>query len=624
MYCIVFQPGHIGTEWQYSVDWYEPQGSTVRQDAVVVTSKPRSVAGDSDLVVRMWTTSEAAADIATAHHPLALFVSVEKGGGPVLEANVSVSVTIVTVEMAVVAVPAMRLHDSGNGDPDMMANDGVYSRYLVAYPAEGRYSFAVTVNDNAGRAVVVREARDGRGLPARVTPGVSACCGSAMPVPAELTEKTGPFARTVSGSVVNLFEVPGGKEDRMPPAKIGDLKVKVFPETQSVLATWTAPGDDFDTGSVSGYRFVFSKNVSELVDQTAQPRTLVGFSRSDPAGTATSYQFRFTFFNEDFYLGLVGRDAANNTGKVSNLVNVMMPAQVEAVADHSRTIKDNDDVDIRPEIGDDWLMIGALCGAILILAICLMLGVLYFVKFARPKKPIVVVDVGGRDADRDTDNSSYSSDNTKNTSSHRLMLPPSLTGPPDVATVSGGLSSFTAPPPSLPDSTPTYWSASQLLTEHEQRALDVTYGTHVMGPLHPIREEYIGYPEEYSAYSVTELDFSDVTGNTNYGYRETNGTPRHQAGGRASSLLSGDPDGEALLRTEDRNSAASSSNQSESVISVGSNLFRAMGGGPAGEPVRYSTGVQTLAPSTTAQLFNNSAGGGPGGGTLRTRNVSLV
>jgi NADH:ubiquinone oxidoreductase subunit 6 (subunit J) len=39
------------------------------------------------------------------------------------------------------------------------------------------------------------------------------------------------------------------------------------------------------------------------------------------------------------------------------------------------------------EEDSDWRMIGALCGGILLLGLCLGLGILYFLKIAKPKKP---------------------------------------------------------------------------------------------------------------------------------------------------------------------------------------------------------------------------------------------
>jgi hypothetical protein len=43
------------------------------------------------------------------------------------------------------------------------------------------------------------------------------------------------------------------------------------------------------------------------------------------------------------------------------------------------------------EADNDWRMIGALCGGILLLCICLALGIIYFLKFAKPKKPGTVL-----------------------------------------------------------------------------------------------------------------------------------------------------------------------------------------------------------------------------------------
>ena len=33
---------------------------------------------------------------------------------------------------------SIRLHDRGSGDPDLVANDGAYNRYLTDYPHAGR------------------------------------------------------------------------------------------------------------------------------------------------------------------------------------------------------------------------------------------------------------------------------------------------------------------------------------------------------------------------------------------------------------------------------------------------------------------------------------------------------
>ena len=58
-----------------------------------------------------------------------------------------------------------------------------------------------------------------------------------------------------------------------------------------LVATWTSPGDDYDSGSVSGYRFVVADNISHLLDPNSGKQALVGFTQPDEAATQTSYQF---------------------------------------------------------------------------------------------------------------------------------------------------------------------------------------------------------------------------------------------------------------------------------------------------------------------------------------------
>ena len=57
--------------------------------------------------------------------------------------------------------------------------------------------------------------------------------------------------------------------------RITDLKVLML-ESGQLVATWTAPGDDYDAGSVSGYRFVVADNISHLLNPNSDQRTLAG------------------------------------------------------------------------------------------------------------------------------------------------------------------------------------------------------------------------------------------------------------------------------------------------------------------------------------------------------------
>ena len=93
-----------------------------------------------------------------------------------------------------------------------------------------------------------------------------------------------------------------------------------------------------------------------------------------------------------------------------------------------------------------------------------------------------------------TDNTNCSSEG-RNNSGNNLM--------PDlgthIATISAvsrpvpGPYLFTARPQATPDSTPSYWSATKLLTEHEQRALAMSYAPLPGGGLSTVKEEYLAH-----------------------------------------------------------------------------------------------------------------------------------
>ena len=93
--------------------------------------------------------------------------------------------------------------------------------------------------------------------------------------------KTGIFRRKVDGPVIHVDykQETIAQEDVLPPSKIGDLKIIRLPNTSDkLLASWTAPGGDFDIGSVSSYRFVYSANIADLIEEeNRNAKILLGF-----------------------------------------------------------------------------------------------------------------------------------------------------------------------------------------------------------------------------------------------------------------------------------------------------------------------------------------------------------
>ena len=135
---LLLQPAHLGLQWKYEVQWYD-EGDRSLENVIVVESKPRNLGSFGLINLKMWTSSQSTTDIITAQDPLKLFVQVSRGASPVLMAKVHVMISVTFNNGSTLDLENVELFDSGNGNPDLTAGDGVYSRYLTQYPDKGRY-----------------------------------------------------------------------------------------------------------------------------------------------------------------------------------------------------------------------------------------------------------------------------------------------------------------------------------------------------------------------------------------------------------------------------------------------------------------------------------------------------
>ena len=334
-----------------------------------------------------------------------------------------------------------------------MAYDGIYSGFVTQYPGPGRYSVSVRVTDNSGAAARLTRARDTGVVPALP------CCGSAVPVNKEALVKTGKFSRSQEGPSVdvNVVDFPREETDKfIRPGKIGDLSVEVSNKSQ-LLMTWTAPGGDFNAGSVVTYRFVYSHNIEELV-RIGTPPALDGLKRTDVAGTRVRHVINFPYYNQDYYIGVAASDAAGNRGGMSNIVLVNIVGPDTGGPGDSAAPSTGRGTDT------NWILIGAIIGGLSFLILSLVTIVCICKccqsrksrfskdKFAKSLKSSgVKVEFPSPAQSETTDTSSYESEQQ-----HQQQQ--------SVKAVKGHSStSFAA------NLTPTYWSASQLLGQHEMR-----------------------------------------------------------------------------------------------------------------------------------------------------------
>lgn len=513
------------------MNWWD-EGDRSIENVIVVESKPKNVGAMGLIEVKMWTTSEASTDIVTSQHPLKLFVQVTKSSSPVLDARVKVLTMITLNNGTTGSLELIDLWDNGNGDPDLMAGDGVYSRYLAFYPAPGRYSFTALVDDNEGKAYTVQVGRQGRSMKARPQdPGLNpVCCGSEVAVPNEFRRPTGSFKRTLnSGPVVHLLEVPTHNVDRMPPSRIGDLVLEADESGLKLVATWTAPGDDFDHGSVSKYTFIFSEFIVDLLDTSNQPPILHQFDRPDKAGALATYSFTFNKYDKDYHVALYGIDEAGNRANVSNIVLVRLPQPASTEDPPGPT-----EGPVGPQ-DTDWVMVGIVSGVVLTLLILMLVGLyIYFCVMrnrkskSRPRSRSsagVNVDLPGNGhvtSGAGSDNSSF--DEAKNSSSNHLV--------PQISTISNVYKSQPINQSSTSFAngiTPTYWSASQLLKEHEERKMRES------AQLHNIAEENAGYDyhTDYygNYYDYNPADYFNYYNNAQQRLSNTSAEFVHQSGG---------------------------------------------------------------------------------------------
>lgn len=432
-------------------------------------------------------------------------------------------------------------------DPDIMAGDGVYSRYLGRTLLPGRYKLMFNVDDNEGAAIFASaksetssqipqrkrpyrqsksEARLSRHFNNDVSEDQSEddvqeveeesskfadlmvasawrkCCGSF--VRHGHSEKTGILKRQIVGPFIYIDKPE--KTDFQPPSRIGDFKIVQVPGAyDKLLATWTAPGGDYLIGNVASYRFVFSEDIADLLDPRGNPEVLLGFDRTDKAGTEVKFDFSFPHFDRDFYVGAYSFDTIGNKAKISNLVHVRLQSppsnKLSSDAEPILAIATGSGEPGEP----NWIMIGVIAGVIGVLLLLCIVAITYY--FAVTRKRSIktgstssVMNGGSSD---ETDSSSFDSD-IKNIMAHPLgpALPSAsssavastqtranlpVNGVHRGITVSGQSSSSVSPsdPPTETTSatvTPVYWSASQLLSKLDTHH---AYGNPYLHQQHP-------------------------------------------------------------------------------------------------------------------------------------------
>ena len=407
-----------GGRWEYLIQWYQPERSQSLEAGVMVTSHR----GEEKYEVRMWSSiDQLIVTSVTQESPLILHVSVveSRSRSAVSGASVTVQCTVSSDDGVSQQCDDLKLREDGH-------SAGLYSRTMIHYPGPGRYQFSVLVTDNDGQAVV------------------SSC---------DELINTGRVRIVEAGEVKHIVNVPSTDQDLMPPSRVVDLAAE-YTESGLVRISFTAPGDDYDHGSVDTLRLLATRNRSELLMMrglnTWTPEMVHSDFRSQSeAGDSVVIEVDLDIFNENIHLAVVGVDDAVNIGEVSNIVTVFLAREdVDLLYDVVSEDDVTEEAALLARSDQDYSLILALSGAIVFLSSFLALGILYFIKVLRSHH---------HDTVKSQQDGLVSSETSSESDRSNMMMKNSL------------LIHSTLRSPSLGQSTPTYWSATDLLRKHESR-----------------------------------------------------------------------------------------------------------------------------------------------------------
>ncbi|XP_042226295.1 uncharacterized protein LOC121869167 [Homarus americanus] len=264
---------------------------------------------DIGIEVTLNTNNDGHVPLKPGSRPLVVWAKVMLDGRPVVGSKVMLKVSHLSEDGSTDMM--VELLDNGNAEPDVRAQDGVYTRYVTWLPGEGRYALSATASDHHGAASVLRpRRRDGRVVP------VSA----------------GQFS--ASSGAVTLTVARVTSADLTPPSRVTDLTVTSVHNT-TVNLTWSAPGGDLDQGSAWIYELKMYTERSALSEERFNTSTIAVYCITHdlraPTQTPASYgtpQHCLTdlpFTNLRWYFAIRAVDSSNNTGSISNIVSAFVP-----------------------------------------------------------------------------------------------------------------------------------------------------------------------------------------------------------------------------------------------------------------------------------------------------------
>ncbi|XP_054706112.1 calcium-activated chloride channel regulator 1-like isoform X2 [Uloborus diversus] len=313
------------------------------------------------------TTESVAANESKQQMPVIIYVSLQYGSYPVKDAEVK----------AVVRAPdgtevaSLLLTDDGRGDPDVTANDGVYSRYFTKFTEEGEYTVSITAKDN--------------GQAAWGWDGKERCCGS------KVNSKSSALGTFEKVSQLTFNAVSGRPEQGYKPSRISDLRIEKF-DSESIELKWTAPGGEADSGAATNYLvelFTVHDEAIAYSDENTEKRiynlTVVPkeYGNIETAEIEIDDDFKE---NTKYFIALRTENIHGQMSDASNIKEIYVSEKRPTEEPEATTTVDDDDIKSR-RAAERKRMVGIIIGvivAVIVIGIIAYAAVHYFV--IKPKE----------------------------------------------------------------------------------------------------------------------------------------------------------------------------------------------------------------------------------------------
>ncbi|XP_050016179.1 calcium-activated chloride channel regulator 4 [Alexandromys fortis] len=273
-------------------------------------------------------------DTSSFPSPMIVYAEVLQGYTPIIGAHVTA-----IIESNSGSIEELELLDNGAG-ADTFKDDGIYSRYFTAYSENGKYSLKVRADGgtNSARRSLRHPSNRAAYIPGWVVNGEI----EGNPPRPETTEVTQPvlenFSRAASGGAFIVSDVPSGPlPDLYPPSQITDLQATL--DGEEISLTWTAPGDDFDSGKAQQYIIRISENITDLrnnFDEALQVNT--ADLLPNEANSKETFAFKPENISEEnatyIFIAMKSVDKSDLSSELSNIAQVtLFIPQADAIPD---------------------------------------------------------------------------------------------------------------------------------------------------------------------------------------------------------------------------------------------------------------------------------------------------